>query len=77
MEQQYFAELDQNNVVLTVQCVTAEFIAANPDRYVGAWVETWIDRADKTYAGIGYTYSYETEDFTPPYIEPVEPPIEP
>ena len=77
MEQQYFAELDQNNVVLTVQCVTAEFIAANPDRYVGAWVETWIDRADKTYAGIGYTYSYETEDFTPPYIEPVEPPNEP
>ena len=77
MEQQYFAELDQNNVVLTVQCVTAEFIAANPDRYVGAWVETWIDREDKTYAGIGYTYSYETEDFTPPYIEPIEPLNEP
>ena len=77
MEQQYCAELDQNNVVLTVQCVTAEFIAANPDRYVGAWVETWIDREDKTYAGIGYTYSYETEDFTPPYIEPIEPLNEP
>ena len=77
MEQQYFAELDKNNVVLTVQCVTAEFIAANPDRYVGAWVETWIDREDKTYAGIGYTYSYETEDFTPPYIEPIEPLNEP
>jgi hypothetical protein len=66
MEQEYFAELDINNVVLTVQCVTAEFIAANPDRYVGAWVETWIDRDDKTYAGVGYTYSYDTQDFTPP-----------
>ena len=45
--------------------------------FVGApCVQTWIDRDDKTYAGIGYTYSYDRQDFTAPYVEPVEP-VEP
>lgn len=72
MVAQYFAQLDDNNVVLTVHVVTAEFMAANPDRYPGTWVETFFDTPNKTYAGVGWTYDYDTQDFTPP-----PPPIEP
>ena len=68
MSAQYFAQLDENNVVITVKVVTAEFMAANPERYPGVWVETFVDTAGKTYAGVGYIYNYETEDFTPPPI---------
>jgi len=79
----YWAELDTNNVVtqvitgvddLTIDGIpTAEWYS----NYVGApCVETWLDQADKTYAGIGYTYSYETQDFTAPHIEPAPPPVE-
>lgn len=70
METQYFAQIDENNVVINVHVVTAEFMAANPERYTGTWVETFFDTPNKTYAGIGYTYDYETQDFTAPIIEP-------
>ena len=74
---QYFAQLDANNVVITVHVVTAEFIAENPERYPGVWVETFIDDTH-IYAGVGYTYDYVTQDFTPPpYVEPIEPADEP
>ena len=76
MSAQYFAQIDNNNVVLTVHVVTAEFMAQNPDRYQGVWVETFFDDPDKKYAGVGWTYDYDTQDFAPPYVEPVEP-IEP
>lgn len=68
MSAQYFAQLDENNIVIHVAVVTAEFMAANPDRYPGVWVETFIDDTH-TYAGIGYIYDYNTQDFTPPPIE--------
>ena len=71
MDRQFFAQLDQNNVVIDVHCVTQEFIEANPDRYPGVWVETFFNTDDKTYAGIGFIYDFDTQDFTPP------PPIEP
>jgi len=71
MSAQYFAQIDENNVVINVHCVTEEFLEANPERYTGIWVETFFDTNGKTYAGIGYTYDYDTQDFTPP------PPIEP
>ena len=71
MSRQFFAQLDENNVVTTVHCVTQQFLEANPDRYSGTWVETFYDTDGKTYAGIEFTYSYDTQDFTPP------PPIEP
>lgn len=75
----YWAELDEDNIVtqvitgvddLTIEGIpTGEWYSA----FVGLpCVQTWIDRTDKTYAGIGYSYSYETQDFTPPFIEPVE-----
>lgn len=72
MSRQFFAQLDKNNVVVTVHCVTKEFLEANSDRYPGIWVETFFDTDGKTYAGIGYTYSYETNDFTAPPL-PTEP----
>lgn len=72
MEAQYFAQIDENNLVTFVSVVTTEFLAANPDRYTGVWVETFFDTPNKIYAGIGYTYSYDTQDFTPP-PEPDEP----
>jgi hypothetical protein len=65
---QYFAQIDDNNVVTSVHVVKQEFLEANPERYTGIWVETFFDIANKTYAGIGYTYSYETQDFTPPVV---------
>ena len=80
----YYAELDTNNmvsqVITGVDDDTIEGVPAGDwySNFVGApCVETWIDRNDKIYAGIGYTYSYETQDFTPPYVEPVEPINEP
>jgi hypothetical protein len=69
MSAQYFAQLDENNVVVYVAVVTAEYLAENPERYPGVWVETFIDNANKTYAGVGYTYNAETENFTAP-IDP-------
>jgi hypothetical protein len=72
MVAQYFAQINENNVVINVHVVTAEFMAQNPERYPGVWVETFFNTENKTYAGIGFTYNYETQDFTPPYIEPIE-----
>lgn len=72
MSVQYFAQLDENNVVTHVAVVTAEFMAENPDRYPGRWVETFFDNPAKTYAGIGFTYDEETDDFVAP---PAPPPI--
>ena len=63
---QYFAQLNANNVVIHVAVVHREFLEANPDRYHGTWVETFVDLPNKTYAGIGFTYDYEAADFTPP-----------
>jgi len=74
MTAQYFAQINGDNIVTNVAVVTTEFMAANPDRYTGTWVETFIDDPNKTYAGIGFTYDEQTQDFTPPIIElPDEP----
>jgi hypothetical protein len=73
MDKQFFAQLDENNVVIDVHCVTQEFLEANPERYPGVWVETFFDTDGKTYAGIGWIYDYETQDFTAPYVEPIDP----
>lgn len=69
---QYFAQIDENNIVVNVAVVTHLFMAENPERYPGTWVETFVNLPNKTYAGIGYTYDPETQDFSapinPPYI---------
>jgi hypothetical protein len=56
MPPQYFAQLDDNNVCIYVAVVTAEFMAANPERYPGVWVETFFDTVGKQYAGVGFGY---------------------
>lgn len=66
---QYWARLDDQNVVIDVAVATAEFMAQNPDRYPGRWVETYFDTPGKTYAGISYTYDELTDDFIVPYGE--------
>lgn len=73
MNAQYFAQIDDNNVVTRVAVVTSQFMTANPERYTGTWVETFVDNPNKTYAGLGYIYDYDTQDFTAPTVEPLEP----
>lgn len=65
----YFAQIDENNFVINVAVVTAEFIAENPERYPGVWVETFYDRPNKTYAGVGYLYDPTADDFSLPISE--------
>jgi len=72
MAHTYFAQIDGDNIVTTVHVVTTEYMAENPDRYTGIWVETFIDLPTKTYAGIGYTYDAALDEFVaPPSPEPV------
>ena len=63
---QYFAQIDANNVVTCVAVVHREFLEANPERYTGTWVETFIGVEGKNYAGIGFTYDPSTNNFTSP-----------
>ena len=72
MVAQYFAKLDDNNIVTKVAVVQREFLEANPQRYTGRWVETFFDTEGKTYAGVGFTYDEVLEDF----VAPVSPVIE-
>jgi len=62
----YFAQLDNNNIVTDVRVVSREYLEANPDIYTGIWVETFYGLPNKTYAGIGFIYDYDTQDFYPP-----------
>ena len=71
---QYFAQIDNTNIVIYVAVVTAEFMAENPERYSGTWIETFVNLPNKTFAGIGYTYDYATDNFYPPADEtPINP----
>lgn len=63
---QYFAQVT-DGVVTNVAVVSAEFMAANPDRYPGTWVETFIGVEGKTYAGLGFTWN--GVDFVAPIVE--------
>jgi hypothetical protein len=63
---QYFAQIDDNNIVTDVAVVQREFLDANPDRYIGTWVETFVNLPNKTYAGIGFIYDPKTKDFNAP-----------
>lgn len=65
----YYAQIDDNNVVINVHVVTAEFMAANPDRYPGTWVETFWNTPNKTYAGVGFIYNPQTNDFIAPEVD--------
>lgn len=64
----YYAQINDSNIVTYVSAVSAEFMADNPERYPGTWVETFVD-GPKTYAGLGYVYDPATQDFYFPIIE--------
>ena len=49
---QYFAQV-VDGIVTDVRVVTAEFMASNPDRYSGTWVETFFGVEGKVFAGVG------------------------
>lgn len=68
MVAQYFAQIDDNNIVTKVAVVQREFLEANPDRYTGKWVETFFNTEGKQYAGIGFIYDETTQDFVAPVI---------
>jgi hypothetical protein len=70
---QYFAEIDNNDIVIYVHVVTQEFLDDNPDRYPGMYVETFVNVPGKTYAGVGYTYDRAADDFVPPVYPPPAP----
>ena len=74
---QYFAQLDENNIVVSVHVVSREFLEANPERYQGVWIETFLDVEGKTYAGVGYTYDAELDEFVAPVMPEVPAPVEP
>tara|TARA_R110000822_G_scaffold121075_4_gene254803 strand:- start:47 stop:286 length:240 start_codon:yes stop_codon:yes gene_type:complete len=71
---QYFAQIDDENIVTDVAVVTYEFMQENPERYTGTWVETFFNLEGKTYAGIGYVYDPVTRNFSEP-IPPDPTPI--
>jgi len=66
MSRQYFAQLDDNNIVTDVRVVSQQFLEANPERYPGVWVETFFNTAGKQYAGVGFEYLESEQDFRPP-----------
>ena len=72
MERQFFAQLDDNNVVTHVAVVQREFLEANPQRYPGRWVETFFNTEGKVYAGIGFTYDAVNDVFVAPPAPEVE-----
>jgi len=62
----YFAQLE-NGLVLQVRVVQKSFMAKNPDRYSGAWVEVFLNGDDaRLRASPGDTYNSETGYFIPP-----------
>lgn len=64
-EQTYYAQIDAENIVIDVRVVSAEYMAANPNLYVGQWIQTYIGVPGKTYAAIGYTWN-GTDFVAPP-----------
>jgi len=65
----YFAQVT-DGIVTDVRVVSREFIDANPERYTGTWVQTFHNTEGKVYAGIGYTYDADLDEFIAPVIEP-------
>lgn len=64
----HFALLDSNNTVIAVEAVTADFVAANPDRYQGRWEHC---NPPRSFCGVGWKFDEQAADFFPP-DEPTE-----
>jgi len=65
---QYFAQIDDNNIVVEVAVVTNLFMQENLERYPGTWIETFIKVPNHTYAGVGFTWN--GTDFVAPVADP-------
>jgi len=65
---QYFAQIDDNNIVVEVAVVTNLFMQENLERYPGTWIETFINVPNHTYAGVGFTWN--GTDFVAPVADP-------
>jgi hypothetical protein len=63
---QYFAQVNDDNIVIEVAVVTHLFMQENPERYPGTWIETFINLPNHTYAGIGFTWN--GTDFVAPTV---------
>jgi len=61
----YFAEIEPCSK-LVKRIVVAEDIAWCETHLGGTWVETYIDRPNVHYAGEGYTYLPNLDNFCPP-----------
>ena len=67
----YFAELDENNIVIRVLVGDSDFPNNGYDWFAenlgGTWIETSYDpELRKRFASIGYEYSYELDAFILP-----------
>ena len=60
----YFAEIDNSNVVIRV--VVVETLVIAESLFGGIWKQTFMDDPTKNYAGIGYTYRADKDNFSPP-----------
>jgi hypothetical protein len=71
----YYARIVNDTVtdVIVVSDDIADGAQFAHDLLGGEWVETFINTAGKTYAGIGYTYDPATQDFIAPYCQPITP----
>lgn len=64
----YFAKLS-DNIVTEVICLSetiTDGVNWCVEQYGGQWAQTYIDNSAKTFGNIGFTYDYDTQDFTPP-----------
>jgi hypothetical protein len=64
----YFAQL-VDNIVTQVIAVNADIVDGAQfchDLLGGDWVQTYMNDANKTYAGIGYTYDAVNQNFIAP-----------
>ena len=60
----YFAEIDENNLVLRV--ITCDSLELCTKLFEGTWVETFVDVPNKPLAGIGSFYDENLDAFIPP-----------
>lgn len=84
----HFAELDENNIVMRVIVVSnSDLLNENGEETEQKgiefckslfgqdtkWVQTsYNNNIRKYFAGIGYTYNQELDEFVPPEVEPSE-----
>jgi len=61
----YFAELKDNIVQRVVSATDAQWCV---DNLGGEWVQTYYSTEGKNYAGIGYTYHQDKDNFSAPKL---------